>query len=149
MKCLHVWPSELHDLWSCWLWQLSLWSQVHQCACVLPLHPDPFAWPAGQLGEVLEESARIALSWVRAHAVPLGLPGGSSCPSRTWDVHIHLPAGEQAGLTLSPAWCWQHAAVRCWLYGQGSLLRLPVAVVPVAGLGHLYSVLCCLLPCPL
>ncbi|KAI3436093.1 hypothetical protein D9Q98_002151 [Chlorella vulgaris] len=63
----------------------------------------------GQLGEVLEESARIALSWVRAHAVPLGLPGGSSCPSRTWDVHIHLPAGAvpkdgpSAGVTLAVA----------------------------------------------
>ena len=48
---------------------------------------------AGQLGDVLEESARIALSWVRAHAVALGLPGDASCPSRKWDVHIHLPAG--------------------------------------------------------
>ncbi len=52
--------------------------------------------PAGQLGDVLEESARIALSWVRAHAAALGLPGGASCPSRTWDVHIHLPAGARA-----------------------------------------------------
>jgi hypothetical protein len=48
---------------------------------------------AGQLGDVLEESARIALSWVRAHAAALGLPGDATCPSRKWDVHIHLPAG--------------------------------------------------------
>ena len=48
---------------------------------------------AGQLGEVLGESARIALSWVRAHAEALGLRGGSACPSFKWDVHIHLPAG--------------------------------------------------------
>ncbi len=43
---------------------------------------------------MLEESARIALSWVRAHAAALGLPADASCPSRRWDVHIHLPAGE-------------------------------------------------------
>jgi ATP-dependent Lon protease len=51
---------------------------------------------AGQLGDVLGESARIALSWVRAHATALGLPllddGGGTAASR-WDVHIHLPAG--------------------------------------------------------
>jgi ATP-dependent Lon protease len=58
---------------------------------------------------VLEESARIALSWVRAHAPALGLPGDASCPSRKWDVHIHLPAGAvpkdgpSAGITLAVA----------------------------------------------
>eukprot|EP00887_Chlorella_sp_A99_P006545 scaffold3.g6545.t1 len=63
----------------------------------------------GQLGDVLEESARIALSWVRAHARLLGLPGGPSCPSRCWDVHVHLPAGAvpkdgpSAGVTLAVA----------------------------------------------
>jgi ATP-dependent Lon protease len=63
----------------------------------------------GQLGDVLEESARIALSWVRAHAAALGLPGDASCPSRRWDVHIHLPAGAvpkdgpSAGITLAVA----------------------------------------------
>ena len=41
--------------------------------------PSPPSLPhtaAGQLGDVLEESARIALSWVRAHAAALGLPYG-------------------------------------------------------------------------
>ena len=67
--------------------------------------PSPPSLPhtaAGQLGDVLEESARIALSWVRAHAAALGLPGDATCPSRCWDVHIHLPAGERAG-----AWGWR------------------------------------------
>lgn len=59
------------------------------------LSAPPPCRPAGQLGDVLEESARIALSWVRAHAAALGLPGDASCPSRRWDVHIHLPAGKQ------------------------------------------------------
>lgn len=65
-----------------------------------PTHPPCPAWlSAGQLGDVLEESARIALSWVRAHAAALGLPGDAACPSRRWDVHIHLPAGAVLG-------CW-------------------------------------------
>ena len=63
----------------------------------------------GQLGDVLEESARIAVSWVRAHAGALGLPVGEECPARRWDVHIHLPAGgvpkdgPSAGVTLAVA----------------------------------------------
>jgi ATP-dependent Lon protease len=65
---------------------------------------------AGQLGEVLEESARIALSWVRAHAPALGLPGGAACPSRKWDVHIHLPAGEWL-----IAWHLEETGTACWL----------------------------------
>jgi len=59
-----------------------------------PTHPPIHLFPAGQLGDVLEESARIALSWVRAHATALGLPGDASCPSRRWDIHVHLPAGK-------------------------------------------------------
>lgn len=71
-----------------------------------PCHLTPCA---GQLGDVLEESARIALSWVRAHAAALGLPPGHSCPATSWDVHIHLPAGgvpkdgPSAGVTLASA----------------------------------------------
>ncbi len=44
----------------------------------------------GQLSEVMQESAQTAFSWVRSHAVELGLDPG-------WfgahDVHIHVPAG--------------------------------------------------------
>jgi ATP-dependent Lon protease len=60
----------------------------------------------GQLGEVMKESAQIALSWVRAHADELGLP-------EDWfaehDVHIHVPAGAipkdgpSAGVTMATA----------------------------------------------
>ena len=78
----------------------------------------------GQLGDVLEESAKIALSWVRGHSQQLGLvsspssteeengDGGddlANCPARWWDVHIHLPAGgvpkdgPSAGVTLAVA----------------------------------------------
>lgn len=63
----------------------------------------------GQAGEVLEESARIALSWCRGHAAALGLPPGGACPAARWDVHVHLPAGAvpkdgpSAGVALAVA----------------------------------------------
>src|SRR5207302_5398574 len=44
----------------------------------------------GQLGDVMKESARIALSYVRSHAEELGVdPGGFADRS----FHVHVPAG--------------------------------------------------------
>ena len=60
----------------------------------------------GQLGEVMQESAQAALSWVRAHAEQLGLPEDWFA---THDVHIHVPAGAvpkdgpSAGVTMATA----------------------------------------------
>jgi ATP-dependent Lon protease len=60
----------------------------------------------GQLGEVMQESAQAALSWVRAHADELGLPDDWFS---THDVHIHVPAGAvpkdgpSAGVTMATA----------------------------------------------
>jgi ATP-dependent Lon protease len=60
----------------------------------------------GQLGEVMQESAQAAHSWVRSHATELGL-------ERDWfaehDVHVHVPAGAvpkdgpSAGVTMATA----------------------------------------------
>jgi ATP-dependent Lon protease len=44
----------------------------------------------GQLGEVMQESAQAALSWVRSHAGELGLDPDWFAEH---DVHIHVPAG--------------------------------------------------------
>jgi ATP-dependent Lon protease len=44
---------------------------------------------------VIKESAELALSWVRAHAVQLGLPPDPLAHPRAIDVHMHLPAGAQ------------------------------------------------------
>jgi ATP-dependent Lon protease len=44
----------------------------------------------GHLGDVMKESARIALSYVRANAAALGV---ASEPLRGHEVHIHVPAG--------------------------------------------------------
>ena len=60
----------------------------------------------GQLGEVMQESAQAALSWVRAHAGELGLPDDWFA---THDVHLHVPAGAvpkdgpSAGITMATA----------------------------------------------
>ncbi|MGH3056035.1 MAG: S16 family serine protease, partial [Gaiellaceae bacterium] len=44
----------------------------------------------GQLGEVMQESAQAALSWVRSHTAALGLADDWFS---THDLHIHVPAG--------------------------------------------------------
>jgi len=60
----------------------------------------------GQLGDVMRESARAALSWIRTHADELGIP------LETFErntLHIHVPAGAtpkdgpSAGVTLATA----------------------------------------------
>ncbi|XP_032813573.1 lon protease homolog 2, peroxisomal isoform X1 [Petromyzon marinus] len=49
----------------------------------------------GQLGEVMKESARLAISWLRSNARTYGLvsASGGADPLDGWDVHLHFPAG--------------------------------------------------------
>jgi ATP-dependent Lon protease len=60
----------------------------------------------GQLGDVMKESAQIALSYVRAHADQLGITNKAILDS---NIHIHVPAGAQpkdgpsAGVTMVTA----------------------------------------------
>ncbi|MDP8970144.1 MAG: endopeptidase La, partial [Actinomycetota bacterium] len=60
----------------------------------------------GQLGDVMKESAEIALSYVRSHAERLGLAPGALARRR---VHVHVPAGAvpkdgpSAGVTMTTA----------------------------------------------
>ncbi len=60
----------------------------------------------GQLGDVMQESAHAALTYVRSHAEELQVPEGAF---ERWDVHIHVPAGAvpkdgpSAGVTMFTA----------------------------------------------
>ncbi len=60
----------------------------------------------GQLGDVMKESAQIALSWVRAHADQLEI---SSDEIQGKSFHVHVPAGAipkdgpSAGITMTTA----------------------------------------------
>ncbi|WP_432094776.1 endopeptidase La [Streptomyces sp. bgisy100] len=60
----------------------------------------------GQLGDVMKESARIALSFLRSHGAELELPVGDL---KERGVHLHVPAGAvpkdgpSAGITMTTA----------------------------------------------
>ena len=58
----------------------------------------------GKLGDVMQESAQAAMSWVRSKSEELGIPRDFN---RRMDVHIHIPEGAipkdgpSAGITLA------------------------------------------------
>jgi ATP-dependent Lon protease len=92
----------------------------------------------GQLGEVMQESAQAALSWVRSHTEQLGLP-------ENWfsehDVHVHVPAGAvpkdgpSAGVTMATAIAslvrGQPVAADLGMTGE---ITLTGQVLPIGGL---------------
>eukprot|EP00210_Caulerpa_lentillifera_P005658 g5411.t1 len=98
----------------------------------------------GQLGEVLEESAEIALSWIKANSTRLDFPSSTKNPELDFhhcDVHVHLPSGgiqkdgPSAGITLAVALISLFAGkeVRSDTAMTGEL-SLRGVVLPVGGL---------------
>ncbi len=60
----------------------------------------------GQLGDVMKESAMLAISYLKAHSEKIGIPESAF---KYWDLHIHVPAGAvpkdgpSAGVSLMSA----------------------------------------------
>lgn len=92
----------------------------------------------GQLGEVMQESARAALSYVRANAKALGIKDEFF---NKHDLHIHIPAGAtpkdgpSAGVTLATALASliSKRAVRKEV-GMTGEITLSGQVLPIGGL---------------
>jgi len=92
----------------------------------------------GQLGNVMQESARAALSHIRARAEELGLPPEFLARQ---DLHVHVPAGAipkdgpSAGVTMATAIlsAARHEAVRQDVAMTGEI-TLSGLVLPVGGI---------------
>jgi ATP-dependent Lon protease len=92
----------------------------------------------GNLGDVMKESAMLALEYVKAHAEGLGIK-----PELfdEWNVHIHVPEGAvpkdgpSAGITIatSIASAFTHRCVRPHLAMTGEI-TLRGKVLPVGGI---------------
>ena len=92
----------------------------------------------GTLGDVMKESARIAISYVRAHSAELGIPADFY---KTRDLHIHVPEGAvpkdgpSAGVTMvsAIASALSEKAARCDVAMTGEV-TLTGRVLPIGGL---------------
>jgi ATP-dependent Lon protease len=92
----------------------------------------------GQLGEVMKESARIALTYVQSHAPELGIDEGTF-DSR--EFHVHVPAGAvpkdgpSAGVTMVTALAslLTHRPVKSTV-GMTGEVTLQGRVLPIGGL---------------
>ena len=91
----------------------------------------------GQLGDVMKESAQIALSYVRSHAADLGIPS----ERLRGRFHLHVPAGAvpkdgpSAGITMTTALVslLTDAPVRASV-GMTGEVTLQGRVLPIGGL---------------
>jgi ATP-dependent Lon protease len=92
----------------------------------------------GQLGDVMKESARIALTYVKSHATALGIDE-HALDGR--EVHVHVPAGAipkdgpSAGITMVTAIAslLTHRPVRSTI-GMTGEVTLQGRVLPIGGL---------------
>jgi ATP-dependent Lon protease len=92
----------------------------------------------GNLGEVMKESAIIALEYLKSNTELLGLPDGFS---DNWNIHIHVPEGAipkdgpSAGITMaaSIASAFTQRKVKKYLAMTGEI-TLRGKVLPVGGI---------------
>ncbi len=92
----------------------------------------------GQLGDVMKESAQIALSWIRAHQDELEIDPELF---ETRDLHVHVPEGAtkkdgpSAGVTMTTSMVslFTGRRVRCDLAMTGEI-TLAGHVLPIGGL---------------
>jgi len=92
----------------------------------------------GQVKEVMQESMRAALTWVRANADLLGI---DPAEFEKWDLHIHVPAGAvpkdgpSAGVTMATALVslFTDTPVRPYVAMTGEI-TLTGHVLPVGGI---------------